>query len=106
MTDALRTFDKVGPKDMKRIALEIALKGQSGLQINDPAKQYTLKSLPGKFSGLQLLAIMYAAFQRVARLRIWERIFGRNMRWRKRLSKRVEFGRMTALQVTLSTLSL
>jgi hypothetical protein len=36
-----------------------------GLEINDPAKQYTLKSLPGEFSGLQLLAIMYAAFQRV-----------------------------------------
>lgn len=65
ITDALRTFDKVGPKDMQRIALEIALKGQSGLQINDSAKQYTLKSLPGEFSGLQLLAIMYAAFQKV-----------------------------------------
>lgn len=65
ITDALRTFDKVGPKDMQRIALEIALKGQSGLDINNPAKQYTLKSLPGEFSGLQLLAIMYAAFQKV-----------------------------------------
>lgn len=65
ITDALRTFDKVGPKDMQRIALEIALKGQSGLDINNPDKQYTLKSLPGEFSGLQLLAIMYAAFQRV-----------------------------------------
>ena len=65
ITDALRTFDKVGPKDMQRIALEIALKGQSGLQINDHAKQYTLKTLPGEFSGLQLLAIMYAAFQQV-----------------------------------------
>ena len=40
----------------KKPALEIALKGQSGLQINDPAKQYTLKSLPVEFSGLQLLA--------------------------------------------------
>jgi tetratricopeptide (TPR) repeat protein len=65
ITDALRTFEKVGPKDMQRIALEIALKGQTGLDINDPAKQYTLKSLPGEFSGLQLLAIMYAAFQKV-----------------------------------------
>lgn len=65
ITDALRTFDKVGPQDVQRIALEIAMKGQSGLQINDPTKQYTLKSLPGEFSGLQLLAIMYAAFQRV-----------------------------------------
>jgi tetratricopeptide (TPR) repeat protein len=65
ITDALRTFDKVGPKEMQRIALEIALKGQSGLEINDPTKQYTLKSLPGEFSGLQMLAIMYAAFQKI-----------------------------------------
>ena len=63
--DALSIFEKVGPKDMQRIALEIALKGQTGLKINDPAKQYTLKCLPGEFSGLQLLAIMYAAFQKV-----------------------------------------
>ena len=28
--------------------------------INDPEQKYTLKSLPGNFSGLQLLAIMYA----------------------------------------------
>ena len=41
------------------------MKGQSGLDINNPAKQYTLKSLPGEFSGLHLLAIMYAAFQKV-----------------------------------------
>jgi hypothetical protein len=52
MTDALRAFDKVGPKDMQRIVIEIALLGQSGLQINYPAKQYTLKSLPGEFYGL------------------------------------------------------
>lgn len=65
LTEALKIFKKVGPKDTQRIALEIALLGQSGLQINDPAKQYKLKSLPGEFSGLELLAIMYAAFQKV-----------------------------------------
>ena len=30
---------------------------------NDPDDKYTLKSLPGKFSGLHLLAIMYTAFR-------------------------------------------
>jgi hypothetical protein len=50
---------------MRRFALKIALKGQSGLEINESAKQYTLKNLPGEFSALQLLPIMHAAFQKV-----------------------------------------
>jgi hypothetical protein len=37
---------------MRRFALEIALKSQSGLEINESAKQYTLKNLPGEFSAL------------------------------------------------------
>jgi hypothetical protein len=37
---------------------ELAILGRSGLDINDPAKEYKLKNLPGEFSGLHLLAIM------------------------------------------------
>ena len=37
--------------------------GQSGLNINDPEQKYTLKTLPGKFSGMQLVAIMYAGMK-------------------------------------------
>jgi len=32
--------------------------GRNGLHINDPTDKYTLKALPGKFSGLHLLAVM------------------------------------------------
>ena len=39
--------------------------GRNGLDINDPADTYTLKALPGSFSGLHLLAIMYAAFRQI-----------------------------------------
>ena len=46
-------------------ALEIAMLGRSGLDINDPEDKYTLKALPGKFSGLHLLAIMYTAFRQI-----------------------------------------
>ena len=35
----------------------------NGLDINDPAKKYKLKSLQGEFSGLHLLSLMYTAFQ-------------------------------------------
>ena len=65
LTDALKTFAKVGPAKMRTIGVEVAMLGLSGLYINNPAKQYKLKNLPGDFSGLHLLAIMYAAFQQI-----------------------------------------
>jgi hypothetical protein len=62
---ALQTFKKLGAQKRQAIALEIAVLGRNGLDINDPADKYTLKSLPGKFSGLHLLAIMYTAFRQI-----------------------------------------
>ncbi len=62
---ALDEFKKQGVVKRQQIALEIALKGQSGLDINDPAQKYTLKTLPGKFSGMHLLSIMYTAFKQI-----------------------------------------
>ena len=40
--------------------------GRSGLDINDPEPKYRLKSAPGEFSGLQLVAIMYVGLKRLA----------------------------------------
>ena len=62
---ALQTFKKVGAQKRQMIALEIAMLGRTGPEINDPDAKYTLKALPGKFSGLHLLAIMYAAFRQI-----------------------------------------
>ena len=62
---ALQTFKKLGPQKRQMIALEIAVLGRAGLDINDSTDKYTLKSLPGKFSGLHLLAIMYTAFRQI-----------------------------------------
>ena len=48
----------------KKVGFEIAMLGRQGI---DPAKtdnKYYLEGIPGKeFTGLQLLAYMYAAFQ-------------------------------------------
>jgi len=63
ITDALDTFDKVGPAKAQQIAFEIAMKGQQGLDINDPDQKYTLNTLPGKFSGLHLVSIMFAGMK-------------------------------------------
>lgn len=62
---ALQTFKKLGPTKRHAIAVEIAMLGRSGLDINDPTDKYKLKSLPGKFTGLHLLAIMYTAFRQI-----------------------------------------
>ena len=62
---ALQTFKKFGTQKRQMIELEIAMLGGSGLDINDPDDKYTLKALPGKFSGLHLLAIMYTAFRQI-----------------------------------------
>lgn len=62
---ALDTFKEVGPQKRQQIAFEIGMLGQGGLDINDPEQKYSLKSLPGQFSGLHLLALMYTAFQQI-----------------------------------------
>lgn len=60
---ALETFAKVGADKSRQITLEVTLKGQDGLDINDPAQKYTLTTLPGKFSGMHLVSIMYAGLK-------------------------------------------
>jgi hypothetical protein len=69
ISSALQTFKQLGPQKRQAIALEIALEiamlGRNGLEINDPDDKYTLNALPGKFSGLHLLAIMFTAFRQI-----------------------------------------
>jgi tetratricopeptide (TPR) repeat protein len=63
---ALERFAEMTDQQIQAVGQEIAILGMRGLDINDPSKKYTLKSLPGDFSGLHLVSIMYAAFQRTA----------------------------------------
>jgi tetratricopeptide (TPR) repeat protein len=59
---ALERFENLSPQEVGGIGREIAILGMKGLDINDPSTKYTLQSLPGEFSGLHLVSIMYAAF--------------------------------------------
>lgn len=52
-------------EEIQKITIEIAMLGTRGLDVNDPAEQYTLRSIPGKFSGLHLLCIEYVGFQKI-----------------------------------------
>ena len=64
---ALERYDKLPVEKVREIAFEIGIVGQRGLDYADPEPKYTLRSLPGeKFSGLQLMCLMYAGFKRIA----------------------------------------
>jgi len=52
--------------EIQKIGFEIAILGQSGLDTNDSSQKYTLRSMPGNFSGLELVSMMYVAFKIVA----------------------------------------
>jgi tetratricopeptide (TPR) repeat protein len=60
---ALQRFEGMAKQQVQGITFEIAMLGTRGLQVNDPAQQYTLRSIPGKFSGLHLLCIEYVGFK-------------------------------------------
>lgn len=63
MTGAFETFEKMDKQQLATTVFEIAKLGESGLSINDPDKRYSLKSLTGDFSGLQLLSMMHVGLK-------------------------------------------
>jgi tetratricopeptide (TPR) repeat protein len=60
---AMERFEGLPRAEVQKITFEIAMLGSRGLDVNTPAEQYTLRSIPGKFSGLHLLCIEYVGFQ-------------------------------------------
>ena len=67
LLDALKRYEKLPVDTVREIALEIGMAGRNGLDYASPDQKYTLKSLPGeKFSGLNLMCLMYAGFKRIA----------------------------------------
>lgn len=67
LLDALKRYDKLSADQVSEIAMEIGLRGRNGLDYASPDQKYILKSLPGeKFSGLNLMCLMYAGFKRIA----------------------------------------
>lgn len=64
--DALQRFRDLGEAQTKTITFEIAMLGRAGFDINSPEKKYVLKSLPGHFSGLHLVSMMYVGMKSLA----------------------------------------
>ena len=62
MLGAMQYFDTIEPRDVHRIALEIAMVGVTGIH---PKKKYNIKSLPDKeFGGYELLAWYFVSWAR------------------------------------------
>jgi len=49
---------------VQKIGFEVAALGMKGFDVNDSTQKYQLRSLPGRFSGLHMVSLMYAAFKR------------------------------------------
>lgn len=59
MIGAMKRFSQIPRDQVGRVTLEIAQLGETGLEINNPSKRYSLTNLEGDFSGLQLLCYMH-----------------------------------------------
>lgn len=59
MIGALKQFAELPREQVGRVTMEIARLGETGLEINNPTKRYSLTNLDGDFSGLQLLCYMH-----------------------------------------------
>jgi len=66
LTGAVERFASMSLDQIQALGIEIAILGQTGLDISDPEPKYSLRSLPGTFSGLHLCCLMYAAFKKLA----------------------------------------
>ena len=63
MPSALAEFATLSRVEAGEITMEIALLGQKGLQIHHPDIRYALKTMPGDFSGLQLVSLMHVGLK-------------------------------------------
>jgi hypothetical protein len=63
---ALQKFSEMTPDQVKNVGFEIATVGMNGINVNDPKSEYHLRTLPGTFTGLQLLCYEYVAFKQFA----------------------------------------
>jgi tetratricopeptide (TPR) repeat protein len=66
MQDALQLFESMTSEQVQQLAMAIAVVGNQGLNINDPDKRYRVNMLPGDYTGLHLISILYAALQQFA----------------------------------------
>lgn len=66
LLNALSRFEKLTDEQVKQVGFEIGTRGMEGIDYASTDRTYTLNTFPGEtFSGLQMLCLMYVAFQRI-----------------------------------------
>lgn len=63
VTDALDYYEGQDRAQVQAVAFEVAMVGMQGIVRDDPEPRYTLRSIPGNFTGLQLMVMMYVGFK-------------------------------------------
>lgn len=66
LLSAIEKFDSVSPQEVQKIGFEIDTLGMNVFDVNDADQKCQLRSLPGRYSGLHMVSLMYAAFKIVA----------------------------------------
>lgn len=64
--DALQKFSTMTHHDIAGVAMETATLGQGGLNVADPYKLYQLRTIPGSYTGLNVVCILHTAIQKVS----------------------------------------
>jgi len=62
----LEKFAGMSSAQVQSLGLEIARLGERGLEVNNPDVMYRLRSLPGDYTAMHLMCLMYCAFRQVA----------------------------------------
>lgn len=63
---ALKKFEKMTEPEVEKITYEIAILGQRGFDTNDPTPKYQLKGMPGQYSGLHLVCLMFVGVKLIS----------------------------------------
>jgi len=64
--DALQTISTMSTTDVRKLALDLAMAGRGGLEVNNPNSRYRVKGLQGEFSGLAMVCFLYVVMQQIA----------------------------------------
>ena len=63
LVGAIDKFAAMSRQDVKKIGFEVGTLGMKGFDANDSTQKYQIRSVPGRFSGLHMVCLMYAAFK-------------------------------------------
>ena len=81
LAGAIDKFAAMSKQDVKNVGFEVAPLGMKGFDVNDSTQKYQLRSLPGRFSGLHMVCLMYAAFKAPIQPPKLDSILRRSTRW-------------------------